>query len=177
MPTTIYNLFKIHLTYGSVSYSFLNMRYILNFGTCSISCLHISHKLLSNILFTKSMLTFCSSKKTVNQCLWNPFYICWPMLCRGSSTVLSISVCQGGHPVSRPARSACYRKVRFYHCVIESFPPVPTTGSKKAVHVLLCLCNNACKRSLAICRNSRASCPVSRLLSVPSWPACAKQGR
>ena len=27
---------------------------------------------------------------------------------------------------------------------------------KKAVHVLLCLCNNACKRSLAICRKSRA---------------------
>ena len=29
-----------------------------------------------------------------------------------------------------------------------SHAPVPTTGSKKAVHVLLCLCNNACKRSL-----------------------------
>ena len=38
---------------------------------------------------------------------------------------------------------------------------------KKAVHVLLCLCNNACKRSLAICRKSKAMCPVSRLLSVP----------
>ena len=48
---------------------------------------------------------------------------------------------------------------------------------KKAVHVLLCLCNNACKRSLAICRKSRALCPVSRLLSVPMWPACVKQGR
>ena len=41
----------------------------------------------------------------------------------------------------------------------------------------LCLCNDACKRSLAICCKSRASCPVSRLLSVPIWPACAKQGR
>ena len=40
---------------------------------------------------------------------------------------------------------------------------------KKAVHVLLCLCNNACKRSLAICRKSRALCPVSRLLSVPRY--------
>ena len=39
------------------------------------------------------------------------------------------------------------------------------------------VCNNAYKRSLAICRKSRASCPVSRLLSVPIWPACAKQGR
>ena len=36
------------------------------------------------------------------------------------------------------------------------------------------VCNNACKRSLAICRKSRALCPVSRLLSVPIWPACAK---
>ena len=47
---------------------------------------------------------------------------------------------------------------------------------KKTVHVLLCLCNNACKRSLAICRKSRALCPVSRLLSVPIWPACVKTG-
>ena len=59
------------------------------------------------------------------------------------------------------------RKAELYHCAIDSLPPVPTTGSKKAVHVLLCLCNNACKRSLAICRKSRALCPVSRLLSVP----------
>ena len=35
--------------------------------------------------------------------------------------------------------------------VTNSLPPVPMTGSKKAVHVLLCLCNNACKRFLAIC--------------------------
>ena len=48
---------------------------------------------------------------------------------------------------------------------------VPTSADdwlkKKAVHVLLCLCNNACKRSLAICRKGRALCPVSRRLSVP----------
>ena len=56
-------------------------------------------------------------------------------------------------------------------------PPVLTTGSPKAVHELSCLCDNACKRSLAICRKIRASCPVSRLLSVPIWPACAEQGR
>ena len=86
---------------------------------------------------------------------------------RGNSTVVSVSVYQAGDPGSRPAQSACYRKVEFYHCAIDLLPPVPTTGSKKAVHVLLCLCNNACKRSLAICRRSRALCPVSRLLSVP----------
>ena len=58
-------------------------------------------------------------------------------------------------------------EVRLYHSVIDSFPPVPTKCSKKAVHVLLCLCYNACKRSLAICRKIRVLCPVSRLLSVP----------
>ena len=96
---------------------------------------------------------------------------------RGNSIVVSVSVYQAGDPGSRPLRAACHTKVRFYHCVIDSFTPVPTTGSKKAVHVLLCLCNNACKRSLAICRKSRASCPVSRLLSVPIWPERVKQER
>ena len=72
---------------------------------------------------------------------------------RENSTVVSVSVYQAGGLGSLPSRSACHRKVEFYHT--------------KAVHVLLCLCNNACKRSLAICRKSRALCPVSRLLSVP----------
>ena len=40
-----------------------------------------------------------------------------------------------------------------------------------------CVCDNACKRSLGICRKTRALCPVSRLQSVPIWPACAEQGR
>ena len=69
---------------------------------------------------------------------------------QGNITVISVSVHQVGDPDSRPPRSACHRKVELYYCVIHSFPPVPTTGSKKAVHVLLCPCNNACKRS-AIC--------------------------
>ena len=36
---------------------------------------------------------------------------------------------------------------------------------QKTCHVLSCFCDNACKRSLAICCKSRVSCPVSRLLS------------
>ena len=48
---------------------------------------------------------------------------------------------------------------------------------QKPYHVLSCLCGHACKRSLAICRKSRASYPVSRLLSAHILPACAKQGR
>ena len=83
---------------------------------------------------------------------------------RGNSTVVRVSVYQAGDLGSRPPRTACYRKVELYHCVIDSLPPVLTTGSKKAVHVLLCLCNNACKRSLAICRKSRALCPIIILL-------------
>ena len=95
----------------------------------------------------------------------------------GDSTVVSISVCQAGLPGSRPVRPACFRKVECYQRAIDLFQPVLTTGSTKAVHVLSCLCDNACKRSLVICCKSRASCPVSRLLSVPIWPACTKQGR
>ena len=49
---------------------------------------------------------------------------------RGNSTVVSVSLCQAGGPGSCTTRSACHRKVRFYHFVIHSFPPVPTTGSK-----------------------------------------------
>ena len=35
---------------------------------------------------------------------------------------------------------------------------MPTTGSTKAVHVSSCLCDDACKRSLAICRKSTWHC-------------------
>ena len=45
------------------------------------------------------------------------------------------------------------------------------------IAVLSCLCDNACKGSLAICCKIRALCLVSRILSVPIWPACAEQGR
>ena len=90
--------------------------------------------------------------------------------------MVSVSVCQVGRPVSNPARSVYFRKVGFYQNVINLSPP-PTSGLPKAVHVLSCLCDNACKRSLTICRKSRALCPISRLLSVPIWPAWAEQGR
>ena len=86
---------------------------------------------------------------------------CW----RGNSIMVSLPL------------SVCFRKVESYQHLIDFSPPVPTTGSPKAVHVLSCLFDNACKRSLAICCKSRASCPVSRFLSVPIWPECAEQGR
>ena len=47
---------------------------------------------------------------------------------RGNSTVVRVSVYQVGGPGLLPARSACHRKVEFYHCVIDSLPQVPTTG-------------------------------------------------
>ena len=80
---------------------------------------------------------------------------------RGNSTVVSASVYHAGDPGSRQARSTCHRKVEFYHCVIHSLPPVPTTGSTKAIDMLLCLCNNSCKSSLAICRKSRVCVPLA----------------
>ena len=90
--------------------------------------------------------------------------------------MVSVFICHGDHPGSKPVQSVCFRKVESYQNVIIFSPPVLMTGSPKAVHVLSCLCNHACERSLAICHKSRASCPVSRLLSVPMWPACAEQG-
>ena len=91
--------------------------------------------------------------------------------------MVSVSVCKAGRPGSSPARSVCYRKVEIYQHVIKLSPPVLTTGLTKVVHVLPCLCDNASKRSLAMCRKRRAPCLVSRLLSVPIQPACAEQGR
>ena len=85
------------------------------------------------------------------------------------------------HKIGTPFVSYSYpynstSTLEFYQGAIELFLPVLTTGSTKVVHVLSCLCDNACKRSPAICRKSRASSPVSRLMSVPIWLACAKQG-
>ena len=86
----------------------------------------------------------------------------------GNSIMVSVSFYHVGRQGSSPPRSICFRKVDFYQHAIDLSPPVLMTGSPKAVYVLSCLCDNACKRSLAICRKSRASCPVSRRpLSVP----------
>ena len=88
--------------------------------------------------------------------------------------MVSVFVCQAGRPGSSPVQSVYFRNVEFYQYVIDLSPSVPTTGSPKAAHVLSFSCDNVCKRPLAICRKSRASCPVNRLLSVPIWPAYAK---
>ena len=88
----------------------------------------------------------------------------WPSLGQSNGIIVSISVCQAGRPGSSLVRSVCFRNVEFYKNASNLFPPVPKTGSPKALHVLLCLYNNACKRSLAICRNSRALYPISRYL-------------
>ena len=62
--------------------------------------------------------------------------------------MVSVSVCQAGCPGSSPARSVCFRKIKFCQKVINLSLPVPTTGSPKAAHVSSCLCDNACKRCL-----------------------------
>ena len=51
---------------------------------------------------------------------------------RGPGNIMvSVSSCQAGHPGSRPAQSAWFRKVEFYHNAINLFLPVPTTGSPR----------------------------------------------
>ena len=77
----------------------------------------------------------------------------------------------------RPPQSACHKRWNSITVLLTRSHQCRRLVHKKAVHVLSCLCNDACKRSLAICRKSRALCLVSRLLSVPIWPACVKQGR
>ena len=54
--------------------------------------------------------------------------------------MVSVSVCEVGHPGSSLVRSACYRKVRFYQHVIDFSPPVLMTGSPKAVHMCYHVC-------------------------------------
>ena len=81
----------------------------------------------------------------------------WDIWGQGNSIMVSVSVCKAGHPGSSPVRSACFRKMRFYQHVIVLFLPV-LTGSPKAVHVLLCLCDGAWRRSPVICCKSKALC-------------------
>ena len=71
---------------------------------------------------------------------------------QGKCIMVGVSICQVGRPDSSPVQSACFRKVVCYQNVKNLSPPVPTTGSPKAIHVVLCLC----KRSLVICHKSRA---------------------
>ena len=53
----------------------------------------------------------------------------------------SVSVCQTGCPGASPVRSTCFRKAVCYQNVMNLSPLMPTTGSPKSVHVLLCLCH------------------------------------
>ena len=74
---------------------------------------------------------------------------------------------KAGCPYSNPARYVCHRKVEIYQHVINLFLPVLMTGSTKVVHVLSCLCGDACKRPLAIYHKSGAFYSVNRLLPEP----------
>ena len=63
--------------------------------------------------------------------------------------------------------SVCFRKVELYQHAIDLSHQCLRLVQQRPCHVLPCLFENACERSLSICRKSRTSCPVSRLLSVP----------
>ena len=84
-------------------------------------------------------------------------------------TIYSIDVFWGDDTKVCFKVQTCLSLYFFYQNVMNLYPPVPTIGSPRAVYVSLCLCDNACKRSLAICHKSRKSCPISRLLSVPIY--------
>ena len=98
----------------------------------------------------------------------------------GGAYTLPFFIWSENGPSSLAACVNCFSAVsQNLHCcqwLVASHTRVSWIGSPKAVRVLLCVCDNACKRSLAIFCKSRALCPVSRLLSVPIWPACAEQG-
>ena len=65
--------------------------------------------------------------------------------------MVSVSVCHA---------SVYFRKMEIYQHAIDLSPPVLRTGSPKVVHVLSCLCDNACERSLAICHKNRHCIPL-----------------
>ena len=79
--------------------------------------------------------------------------------------MVSISVCHAGCQGSSRVRSVCFRKVEIYQHAIDL---CRWLVQQRLCHVLSCLCDNAFKRSIAVCRKSRVSCPISRPLSVPT---------
>ena len=146
-----YTIFPVRNTHG------LSM-HILIFKT-------FSYKKKNMVFFQEKYVTHIMYKNVVGVIfldVWHFFNKLYCMSCllpifilgQGKSRMVSISVCQASHPGSSLARSFCFRKVEFYQNVINLSPLGPTTGSQEAVHVLSCLCDNACERSLTTCRES-----------------------
>ena len=83
--------------------------------------------------------------------------------------ILSINMCRDGEVAQH--QRVCDLMVFFgdtrYLSVTNFLQPVV----EKSCHVLSCLCDNACKSSLAICLKSRELCSINRFLSVPVQPA------
>ena len=150
-PKKYYNMYKAHKCTECVEYFMMPFNTFTKMQMSCVKTPHVHH--IHNVFFT---LEHWGRSKQHNgqRLLWSS----------GPSRFKTGTIC-------------LFRKVEIYRHVIDLFPPVLTTGSTKAVHVFSCLCYNACKRFLAICRKSRVLCPVNRLLAVPIWPACAEQGR
>ena len=87
----------------------------------------------------------------------------------GDSILVSVSVCEADHSGSSPARSVCISQKSgdLPACYQLVHTSADDWFNKDSPCVVIYICDNACKRSLAIYHKSRASCPVSRLLSVP----------
>ena len=70
--------------------------------------------------------------------------------------------------------STSFPLFRISHLTFVTLPPPFRAPSYlSSCHVLSCLCDNICRRFLAICRRIRTSCLISRLRSAPIQPACA----
>ena len=100
---------------------------------------HVAHSLL--VYATELRGPKCGhAETTVNvQCLAG----------RGNSIIVSVSVCQSNRPGSSPAQSICFVK----KILSASYRLVPASADDWFTKG-----DNACKRSLAICRKSRALC-------------------
>ena len=124
------------LSYSNEQTTILNQVHVVHI----MCCLHLFHTTEMCICFAAS----CHCKGTTNQLqicrlqcmlLQHRAHVIFVVLAGGvkkwrgwgNSIVISVSVYQVGSLGSHPAQSACHRKVRFYHCVIDLFPPVPMT--------------------------------------------------
>ena len=86
-----------------------------------------------------SQVIFCSPPPKVSEGRSLNFCLISLKWGRGNSTVGSVSVCHTVSSGSRPARSACFRNVEFYHCVILdsliTFVTITSPYSPACLHV------------------------------------------
>ena len=82
--------------------------------------------------------------------------------------MVGVSIYQSGRLGFEPCTFHLFQKCGMLLACYQLVPPVPPTSLAKAVpYVLSCLYDNARARSLAIFCQSRSSCLITRLVTVP----------